>query len=92
MRTDNVITKRVCVNNNVVVLKYVDFFVASIYNTITMTKKISHKIKSLIRGDESNSRIKWSLYGRVWREIGAPFWKWLVAGIIFTILAAGAEA
>ena len=92
MRTDNIITKRVCVNNNVVVLKYVDFFVAGIYNTITMTKKISNKIKSFIQGDKSNGRIKWSLYGRVWREIGAPFWKWLAAGIIFTILAAGAEA
>lgn len=57
-----------------------------------MTKKISNKIKSLIQGDKSNGRIKWSLYGRVWREVGAPFWKWLVAGIIFTILAAGAEA
>ena len=55
-------------------------------------KKILHKIKSLIRGDESNGRIKWSLYGRVWREVGAPFWKWLLAGIVFTILAAGAEA
>lgn len=57
-----------------------------------MTKKISNKIKSFIQGDKSNGRIKWSLYGRVWREIGAPFWKWLAAGIIFTILAAGAEA
>lgn len=54
--------------------------------------KISNKIKSFIKGDESNGRIKWSLYGRVWREVGAPYWKWLAAGIIFTILAAGAEA
>ena len=57
-----------------------------------MTKTKMNKIKSLIKGDKSNGRIKWSLYGRVWREVGAPFWKWLVAGIIFTILAAGAEA
>ena len=55
-------------------------------------KKITNKIKSFINGDESNGRIKWSLYGRVWREVGQPYWKWLVAGIIFTILAAGAEA
>ena len=55
-----------------------------------MTKK-KNKIKSLIRGDESNKRIKWSLYGRVWREVGAPYWKWLLFGVIFTILAAGAE-
>lgn len=55
-------------------------------------KNTKNKIKSLIQGDKSNGRIKWSLYGRVWREIGAPYWKWLVGGIIFTILAAGAEA
>lgn len=55
-------------------------------------KKITNKIKSFIKGDETNGRIKWSLYGRVWREIGAPYWKWLAAGIIFTVLAAGAEA
>ena len=56
-----------------------------------MFKKISNKVKSFVKGDETNGRIKWSLYGRVWREIGAPYWKWLAAGIIFTILAAGAE-
>ncbi len=38
-----------------------------------------------------NVKIEWSLYGRIWREIGRPFWKWLVAGIIFTIFAASAE-
>ncbi|MBQ4069961.1 MAG: ABC transporter ATP-binding protein [Alphaproteobacteria bacterium] len=54
-------------------------------------KKILNKIKAFIKGDESNGRIKWSLYGRVWREVGAPYWKWLLFGIIFTILAAGAE-
>lgn len=63
----------------------------ALYNTYAM-KKISNKIKSFIKGDESNGRIKWSLYGRVWREVGAPYWKWLAAGIIFTVLAAGAEA
>ena len=55
-------------------------------------KSIKNKIKKLIKGDETNGRIKWSLYGRVWCEVGAPFWKWLVAGIIFTVLAAAAEA
>ncbi len=54
-------------------------------------KKILNKIKAFIKGDESNGRIKWSLYGRVWREVGAPYWKWLLFGVIFTILAAGAE-
>ncbi len=51
-----------------------------------------NKFKSLVKGDESNGRIKWSLYGRVWQEVGRPYWKWLAAGVIFTILAAGAEA
>ena len=55
-------------------------------------KKIKNKIVAFVKGDESNGRIKWSLYGRVWREIGRPYWKWLAAGIVFTILAAGAEA
>ena len=62
------------------------------YNVCAMIKKISNKIKSFIKGDESNGRIKWSLYGRVWREVGQPYWKWLVAGIFFTVLAAAAEA
>lgn len=61
---------------------------------ITMAKKETfiEKIKSFIKGDKSNGRIKWSLYGRVWREIGHPYVKWLIAGVVFTILASGAEA
>ena len=62
------------------------------YNTNAMIKKIINKTKAFIKGDESNGRIKWSLYGRVWREIGQPYWKWLAAGIVFTVLAAAAEA
>ena len=57
-----------------------------------MLQNIKKNIKKLVKGDENNSRIKWSLYGRVWREIGKPQWKWLLAGIIATICAAGAEA
>ncbi len=53
---------------------------------------MTKKIKSFIKGDQDNKRVKWSLYGRVWREVGAPYWKWLLFGIIFTVLAAGAEA
>ncbi len=49
------------------------------------------KIKKIIRGDKNNQPIKWSLYLRVWREIGLPYWKWLAAGIIFTVAAASAE-
>ena len=50
-----------------------------------------NKIKNFFKGDKSNARIKWSMYGRIWREIGKPQWKWLAAGIIATICAAGAE-
>ena len=36
-------------------------------------------------------KIKWSLLGRIWREIGRPYWKWLLLGVVFTILTASAE-
>ena len=52
-------------------------------------------IKNLFRkknNDAESERVKWSLYWRVWREIGVPQLKWLVAGVIATILAASAEA
>ncbi len=61
------------------------------YNIRAMMKKVKESIRKIIKGDESNGRIKWSLYIRVWREIGPAYLKWLVAGIIFTVLAAGAE-
>jgi subfamily B ATP-binding cassette protein MsbA len=55
-----------------------------------MASKTS-KFKSFILGDKDNAGIKWSLYGRVWREIGKPQWKWLLAGVVCTVIAAGAE-
>ncbi len=58
----------------------------------TMLKKLKQKTKTLVHGDDSNGRIQWSLYIRVWNEIGRSYLKWLVAGIVFTILAAAAEA
>ena len=57
--------------------------------------KIKEKIKYILFGDKTDheqDRVKWSLYWRVWREIGVPQLKWLIAGIIATILAASAEA
>lgn len=54
-------------------------------------KKIIEKIKTKLQPDAEAGRIQWSLYGRVWREIGRPYIKWLAAGIVFTVLAAGAE-
>ena len=58
-------------------------------------KKLKTKIKTILFGDKSDKesgRVKWSLYWRVWREIGVPQLKWLIAGVIATILAASAEA
>ena len=57
--------------------------------------KLKEKIAKIIFGDKNDAdseRVKWSLYWRVWREIGVPQLKWLIAGIIATIFAASAEA
>jgi hypothetical protein len=57
--------------------------------------KLKDKIKKIIFGDKNDAeseRVKWSLYWRVWREIGVPQLKWLIAGVIATVLAASAEA
>lgn len=63
------------------------------YNKCAMKHKLSKTTTVAATNDKDiNRRIKWSLYGRVWREIGRPYWKWLLFGIIFTIMAAGAEA
>lgn len=56
---------------------------------------LKEKIKRILFGNKNDSeeaRVKWSLYWRVWREIGRPQLKWLIAGVIATVLAAGAEA
>lgn len=53
---------------------------------------IFQKIKSFIKNDNPDAQIKWSLYGRVWKEFGKPYWKWLAAGVLCTVIAAGAEA
>ena len=50
------------------------------------------KVKSFIKNDDPRKQIKWSLYGRVWRECGKPYWKLLAVGIVCTIIAAAAEA
>ncbi len=54
-------------------------------------RKVWQSIKSFIRNDNPKAKIKWSLYLRVWTEIGRPQWKWLVFGVVCTTLAAGAE-
>lgn len=63
--------------------------ILAVYNARML--KIIEKIRNKLKPGEDEGRIKWSLYGRVWREIGRPYVKWLVMGIIFTLLAAGAE-
>lgn len=54
--------------------------------------KIFSHIKSFIKNDNPEAQIKWSLYLRVWREFGKPYWKLMAAGAICTVLAASAEA
>ena len=57
-------------------------------------KKIIKSIKKKVYGffhPAKESQIKWSLYGRVWKEFGLPHWKWLVAGVLCTVLSASAE-
>ncbi|MDR0967909.1 MAG: ABC transporter ATP-binding protein/permease [Rickettsiales bacterium] len=56
-----------------------------------MLKKLKNKIVEFFRPSDKDIQIKWSLYWRVWREIGLPYWKWLLVGVIFTIIAASAE-
>lgn len=55
-------------------------------------KKIVAAIKAFIKNDDPRTKIKWSLYGRVWLEFGKPYWKLLIAGVLCTTIAAGAEA
>lgn len=56
-----------------------------------MLKKLKKFILELFQPQDADSKIKWSLYGRVWNEIGKPQWKWMLAGVLCTIAAAGAE-
>ena len=51
-----------------------------------------NKIKSFVKNDDPQAQIKWTLYKRVWQECGQPYWKWIAAGIVCTIIAAAAEA
>ena len=54
--------------------------------------KIWAQEKSFFKNDNPESRIKWSLYIRVWKEFGRPYWKLLALGVLCTTLAASAEA
>ncbi len=58
-----------------------------------MLKKFISTIKSLAKNEDKEvGAVKWSLYGRVWREVGRPQLKYLIAGILCTILAAAGES
>ena len=53
--------------------------------------KIINAIRSFIKNDNPETSIKWSLYIRSWKEFGIPYWKYIIFGILFTILATSAE-
>lgn len=54
--------------------------------------KIIKFLISFIKNDKNkDTQIKWSLYLRVWREFGLPYWKSLVVAVICTALATSAE-
>lgn len=55
-------------------------------------RNIWEPVRAFIRNDNPKAKIKWSLYGRVWREFGKPYRKWLAIGVICTVATAGAEA
>ncbi|MDR2685482.1 MAG: ATP-binding cassette domain-containing protein [Rickettsiales bacterium] len=54
--------------------------------------KVGKKCKSFIRNDDAESKIKFSLYARVWREIGRPQLFGIIAGVACMLIAAAAEA
>lgn len=39
-------------------------------------------IKAFIKNDDPEAQLKWRLYGRVWHELGKPYWKLLLAGVV----------
>lgn len=72
-------------------LNRVAFNEKTLYNPAAMIKFIKRLLGIKNKEKKDKPKIKWSLYGRVWKEIGLPYWKWLLAGIAFTVLAASAE-
>ena len=55
---------------------------------MSLVSRIVHFIKN---DQNKDTQIKWSLYLRVWKEFGLPYWKWLLAGAICTVIASSAE-
>lgn len=53
--------------------------------------KIFKLIKSFLQNNNPETQLKWSLYIRAWKEYGIPYWKYIVSGIICTVLATTAE-
>ncbi|MDR0319850.1 MAG: ATP-binding cassette domain-containing protein [Rickettsiales bacterium] len=50
------------------------------------------KIGKFLKNNDAESKVKWSLWGRVWREIGRPHIFGLIAGVALMLVAVGAEA
>lgn len=54
--------------------------------------RIFSTIWHFIKNDRNpETQIKWSLYLRVWRQFGLPWWKWLLLGAVCTVCSAAAE-
>lgn len=53
---------------------------------------IFRHIKKFFANNNPEAQIKWSLYARVWRELGRPYLKLLLLGVLCTIISAAAEA
>lgn len=59
---------------------------------LSLNMNLYSLIKHFIKNDTNKeTQIKWSLYIRVWKEFGVPYWKLLLLGVVFTVIAAGAE-
>ncbi|MCL2629700.1 MAG: ABC transporter ATP-binding protein/permease [Alphaproteobacteria bacterium] len=59
---------------------------------IKKAKKITERIRKFIKNDDPETKVKWIIYGRVWREIGRPQLWGIIAAVACMVIAAGAEA
>lgn len=55
-------------------------------------KDVWAKIKSFIRNDDAESKVKWIIWARVWKELGRPHLWGIIAAVVCMLISAGAEA
>lgn len=79
-----------CRSRSAGLISYLKFI--SYTKSVINRMKLFEQLKSFIRNDNPEAQVKWSLYGRVWRELGRPHWRLLLAGVICIVIASGAEA